>query len=491
MSEVSGKGVLAQALKVQVKPGEGSNVSQDLPSSASVKASTESTGSANNAVALTAPQERSNRQSGETVVKTEKDKKTGAAKKRKPGRRWTKAEDAVLKELVEKHGNRHWKRIAEAFAAKSGTERSDVQCLHRWNKCLKPGLIKGPWRVEEDEIISGMIGRYGLNNIRWSVIAKMLPGRLGKQVRERWINHLDPTIIKSEWTPEEDENLAKLHGLHGNRWKLIAQMIPGRSENGVKNRWHSMKQSNGKDKPSRAATKRKAPKTPRTAASNTPRPPQAARSTKGNNSLLGKRLVASSGESKRVDNKAQEMAKVTQHAQSLLQMSENYKLMANLMLCSNGASALPANGLANSKLTDGPLLPEGPNKRMKLSSTDVSSKALGGSFRNLLALQELSRGPSTSGLQNNPLSGSAAIGTGLGHLPNLLQMTALATAGLQPSEGAQFQLQGSTGSLPPPTDAALAQDFPHCYNMFKQLSSGTAASGGRKKKHESAYSVYI
>ncbi|CAN0488195.1 unnamed protein product, partial [Laminaria digitata] len=35
----------------------------------------------------------------------------------------------------------------------------------------------------------------------------MLPGRLGKQCRERWFNHLDPTVKKSEWTPREDEVL--------------------------------------------------------------------------------------------------------------------------------------------------------------------------------------------------------------------------------------------------------------------------------------------
>lgn len=35
----------------------------------------------------------------------------------------------------------------------------------------------------------------------------LLPGRLGKQCRERWFNHLDPTVKKTEWTPHEDEVL--------------------------------------------------------------------------------------------------------------------------------------------------------------------------------------------------------------------------------------------------------------------------------------------
>lgn len=40
--------------------------------------------------------------------------------------------------------------------------------------------------------------------VKWSVVASRLPGRIGKQCRERWFNHLDPSIKKGEWSPEED-----------------------------------------------------------------------------------------------------------------------------------------------------------------------------------------------------------------------------------------------------------------------------------------------
>jgi hypothetical protein len=39
----------------------------------------------------------------------------------------------------------------------------------------------------------------------WSFIARQLKGRLGKQCRERWYNHLNPDISKAPWTEEEDK----------------------------------------------------------------------------------------------------------------------------------------------------------------------------------------------------------------------------------------------------------------------------------------------
>jgi len=54
-------------------------------------------------------------------------------------------QDEKLKAAVEKFEARNWKRIA-AYAF--GQTKSDIQCLHRWQKVLKPGLVKGPWTAE-------------------------------------------------------------------------------------------------------------------------------------------------------------------------------------------------------------------------------------------------------------------------------------------------------------------------------------------------------
>ena len=145
---------------------------------------------------------------------------------------WSHDHDRLLMSLVPKSGVADWESIASHFPG-----RSQQQVTDRWTKVLNPELIKGCWTEAEDQAITRWVRDHGAKD--WSILASSLPGRLGKQCRERWVNSLDPDVVRKPWTEEEDAIIIEKQREWGNKWSKIAELLPGRTDNHVKNRWNS------------------------------------------------------------------------------------------------------------------------------------------------------------------------------------------------------------------------------------------------------------
>ncbi len=98
------------------------------------------------------------------------------------------------------------------------------------------GKGKRLWTSEEDELLKRLAGSSPEN---WNLISTSLDGRTGKQCRERWLNHLRPDIRKGSWTQAEDNIILREQAVRGNCWSDIARLLPGRSDNAVKNRYNA------------------------------------------------------------------------------------------------------------------------------------------------------------------------------------------------------------------------------------------------------------
>lgn len=91
--------------------------------------------------------------------------------------------------------------------------------------------------AEDDSMLRTIVIQKGIHD--WHEVAKCMVDKTARQCRDRWVNYLSPDISFLPWTREEDETIVKLVNELGTKWVRISRVIPGRSDNSIKNRWYS------------------------------------------------------------------------------------------------------------------------------------------------------------------------------------------------------------------------------------------------------------
>lgn len=77
-------------------------------------------------------------------------------------------------------GAQNWHKIARFVPGRTST-----QCREKWANCLDPNVNHGKWTKEEDAKLREAMAEHEIGN--WSKIASHVPRRTDNQCRRRWM----------------------------------------------------------------------------------------------------------------------------------------------------------------------------------------------------------------------------------------------------------------------------------------------------------------
>jgi myb proto-oncogene protein len=159
--------------------------------------------------------------------------------------KWTAVEDSKLKDAVQLHGGKGWAAISALVPGRTGN-----QCRQRWRHTLDPNIAltaggTGKWEEDEDIKLKDKVQLH--DDKDWAEISALVPGRTGKQCRQRWRHALDAntgraSTHKCKWTAIEDNKLKYAVQTHGDKgWNAISLLVPGRTGKQCNIRWRLKK----------------------------------------------------------------------------------------------------------------------------------------------------------------------------------------------------------------------------------------------------------
>jgi len=124
-----------------------------------------------------------------------------------------------------------WSRLqAEASATARALEHSEADSSSGGNE------ERGRWSREEDAAILSTVVECGR---KWRKCAQLMPGRTEHAIRNRFYRlstQVDASLSRGNWSAEEDDIILQSVEELGNRWIVIAQRLPGRTEDAIRNR---------------------------------------------------------------------------------------------------------------------------------------------------------------------------------------------------------------------------------------------------------------
>ncbi|CAL1292289.1 unnamed protein product, partial [Larinioides sclopetarius] len=147
---------------------------------------------------------------------------------------FTAAEDEKLKQLVEKYNGKNWDAIAEELQ----TGRSAIQCFERYQKCLNKALRKKYWTPQEDAKLLHLVESNRIGDfIPWNIVCSQMEGRERHQVINRYERTINNRNKRSPWSRQEDAMLLMCVKKFGAHWTRMKEYIPGRNPYNIRERY--------------------------------------------------------------------------------------------------------------------------------------------------------------------------------------------------------------------------------------------------------------
>lgn len=161
---------------------------------------------------------------------------------------WTPDADARLLEAVNIYGTESWAQGIllippvqpkteplmrnSSVARQVSEDATSAQCQSRYVRTLDPGIKRGAWSAEEDDLLRNAVNVFGRS---WMDVCTWLPGRNNEQCRERW-QEAQNSSRRGAWSPEEDQALLDAFQFAEEpRWQNVSKVV-GRTETLVSSR---------------------------------------------------------------------------------------------------------------------------------------------------------------------------------------------------------------------------------------------------------------